>query len=379
MSYYENKTESPTKKKIRKAKKSGMNIYSKKLNSLFLFCIFFLILSLFQKKFFLDLINIIRFSLIFDQNITENNFQEIFNIFKYCCRESLNILFIIFFFIILSVFFSPTISRNFSYNIRMINFDTRRLNIFLGIKKIFSASIFVKFLKIFSSIFMLFLFLIFYFSNNFIKIFSIMYKNYVFSFMEGMKIIFELHYLFLIFLLPIVFFDILLKNYLYNKKLRMSHQELRDEFKNLEGNPQIKSKMREKMKFLIKKKSILEIQKSDVIITKFKKYAIILKYDENNMIAPKIIFKGSKYLFSKILKLGKKYNILFLDFPLLAKMLYKHGEIGKYIPYEFYESVADVFAWLWKLQEWKKKGGEYPKFQKKIHKLLNINVLGKNK
>ncbi|CAL4320415.1 EscU/YscU/HrcU family type III secretion system export apparatus switch protein [Buchnera aphidicola] len=379
MSNYEDKTEAPTKTKIKKAKKYGMNFYSKKLNSLFLLFIFLMVCFFFKYIFFSCLINIFRFSLIFDKKIVEDNFQEIICIFLYCCQQSFIVLFIIFFFLVLSTFFSPMLSKNFSYNIKAINFDIQRLNIFLGIKKNFSYVIFLKFFKILFTTMILFLFLTIYFSRNLVKIFSLIYKKFFISFSEGIKIIFEIHLFFLIFCIPIIFLDIFLKNYLYYKKLKMSHQELKEEFKSIEGNPQIKLKIREKMKFLIKQKNILEIQKADIIITKDRKYAIVLKYNENNMIAPKIIFKGSKYLFQKILKLGEEYQIFCVNFPFLAKVLYKKGKIGKYIPRELYESVADVFAWLWKLKKWKKEGGKYPQFQKKIYKLSNINISGKNK
>jgi flagellar biosynthetic protein FlhB len=377
MSYYDDKTESPTKKKIKKAKKSGMNIYSKKLNSLILLTIFLIICYLCKDIFLFHLINIFRVNLFFDHSFIEYNYQEIIFFFVSSIKEVLIILFPIFFFSILSIFFSPTTSKNFSYNINNIFFDISRLNIFIGIKKIFSYSIFLRFFKILIGILILFFCLIFYLLKIFSKTFSLIYQDYSLSFSEGMKEIFQLYFIFLISLLPVVIFDIFWKNYLYYKKLRMSYQELKDEFKYTEGNPQIKIKIREKMRNLIQEKFFLGIKKADIIITQSKKYIIVLKYDSKKMTAPKILIKGSKNLFSKIIKLGKKYNILCLNSPMLAKILYKKGKVGKYIPNNLYSSVADVFAWLIKFKKWKKEGGTCPIFQENLSKLLSYKYYRK--
>ncbi|USS94831.1 EscU/YscU/HrcU family type III secretion system export apparatus switch protein [Buchnera aphidicola (Periphyllus lyropictus)] len=239
---------------------------------------------------------------------------------------------------------APLLSNNFSFVMRKITFDINKLNFINGLKNIISYVTVVEFFKILIQACILFFCTGIYFWINIIKNFNLIYEIPYYAFFDGFCSISFCYLIFLIFLFPIILFDIFWKNYLYISELKMSFKELKDEFKNTEGNPEIKNKMREKIRSFLKKKIHFKINDVDFIVSGFLKYSIALQYNKDLMPAPKILLKEKKGYFSKIYKLGKKNNILIIKSNILSKLLYKHSKVGEYIPNFLYPVVAKILA-----------------------------------
>ena len=145
--------------------------------------------------------------------------------------------------------------------------------------------------------------------------------------------------------------DYAYQKYDYEKKLRMSKQEVKDEFKQMEGDPMIKGKRREKQRALSMNRMIQMVPQADVVVRNPTHYAVALKYNIDEDPAPLVLAKGQNEVAERIIKEAEKHNILMMENPPLAQSLYSEVELNDYIPSEFYQAVAEVMAWVYEQQQ----------------------------
>ena len=142
--------------------------------------------------------------------------------------------------------------------------------------------------------------------------------------------------------------DLLIVRFQYFKDLRMSKQEVKDEFKQMEGDPQIKSRIKKLQMELAQKRMMSEVPKADVVITNPTHYAVALRYDKTKESAPRVLAKGVDNIAIKIKDIARKHNIQIVENPPLAKELYKSCEIDDIIPENLFKAVAEVLAFVYK-------------------------------
>jgi len=142
--------------------------------------------------------------------------------------------------------------------------------------------------------------------------------------------------------------DFLYQWWKYEKDLRMSKQEVKDEYKMMEGDPQIKGKIRAKQRQMSAMRMMARIPEADVVITNPTHYAVALKYDEKTSSAPVVIAKGQDYLARKIREAALEHNVEIVENPPLAQSLYTICEVDNEIPAELYQAVADILVFVYK-------------------------------
>jgi flagellar biosynthetic protein FlhB len=140
----------------------------------------------------------------------------------------------------------------------------------------------------------------------------------------------------------------------YSKKLMMTRQELRDEAKETEGNPEIKAKIRSQQREMARRRMMANVPTADVVITNPSHYAVALKYPENASTAPLVVAKGLDGVAERIKALARKNNILVMEAPPLARALYRHAELEQEIPRALYTAVAQVLAYVFQLRAFHK-------------------------
>jgi flagellar biosynthesis protein FlhB len=133
-------------------------------------------------------------------------------------------------------------------------------------------------------------------------------------------------------------------------QLKMSHQELKEEFKQLEGNQEVKSKVRVKMRELANRRMLAAVPKADLVVMNPTHYAVALRYDDKTMAAPRVVAKGADLLALKIRDLAKEAKVPVLQAPPLARALYAHAEIDREVPAALFAAVAQVLAWVYQLR-----------------------------
>lgn len=143
--------------------------------------------------------------------------------------------------------------------------------------------------------------------------------------------------------------DYIFQNYKYRRDLMMSRRELKDELRQTEGDPHIRSKIRQLQLQISLNRMIKQLPKADVVITNPTHIAVALEYHQETMNAPKVIAKGKGKLAERIRELARQHSIPIVEDPELARALYKWCEVGSEIPYHLYQAVAQVLAWVYHL------------------------------
>lgn len=145
--------------------------------------------------------------------------------------------------------------------------------------------------------------------------------------------------------------DYTYQKYDFEKSIRMSKQDIKDEYKKTEGDPLIKSKIKEKQRQMAMRRMMQEIPNADVVITNPTHYAIALKYDESKADAPYVIAKGVDYVALKIKEIAGSHDIVMVENRPLARALYAEADIGDVIPEEFFKAVAEILAYVYQLKK----------------------------
>lgn len=134
------------------------------------------------------------------------------------------------------------------------------------------------------------------------------------------------------------------------KKMKMTKQELKEEYKETEGDPQIKQRVRMIQREISKKRMMAQVPQSDVIITNPTHYAVALRYKKEEMNAPVVVAKGADHLAIKIKEIGRLHGVTMVENPAVARALYK-VELGQTIPEQMYKAVAEILAYVYKLKK----------------------------
>ncbi len=142
-------------------------------------------------------------------------------------------------------------------------------------------------------------------------------------------------------------FDLFFVRYNYFKDLKMSKQEIKDEYKQMEGDPQVKARIRRVQMEMSKKRMMSDIPSADVVITNPTHFAVAIRYDTQKEHAPKIVAKGVDHLALKIKEIAREYGVQVIENPPLARELYKKCEIDELIPETLYKAVAEVLAFVY--------------------------------
>ena len=148
----------------------------------------------------------------------------------------------------------------------------------------------------------------------------------------------------------IAFLDFGYQKWKFHEDMKMTKQEVKDEYKNQEGDPQIKGKQKQRMREASMRRMMQQLPEADVVITNPTHYAVAIKYDPEKYDAPYVLAKGENYLAQRIKDVAKENHIEIVENKPLARMLYANVDIGGLIPQELYQAVAEVLAFVYHLK-----------------------------
>ena len=152
----------------------------------------------------------------------------------------------------------------------------------------------------------------------------------------------------------------------YANKLKMTRQEMTQEAKESDGNPQVKAKIRQMQREMARRRMMAAVPTADVVVTNPTHYAVALKYADGGGGAPQVVAKGSGEVAARIREIAKESKVAILEAPALARALHKHTEIGDEIPEALYSAVAEVLAYVFQLRSFSKNGGARPERPTKL-------------
>lgn len=150
--------------------------------------------------------------------------------------------------------------------------------------------------------------------------------------------------------------DYLFQRWEYYKNLRMSRRELKDEHKHLEGDPLVRSRIREKQRHLARQRMLHEVPRADVVITNPTEIAVALRYRTGLEAAPRVVARGVELIAAQIKKIARENNVPVVENPPVARMLWRQVPLGEEIPAELYQAVAEILALIYRLKEQRTAG-----------------------
>jgi flagellar biosynthesis protein FlhB len=154
--------------------------------------------------------------------------------------------------------------------------------------------------------------------------------------------------------------DVPVQAFLHKEEMKMSHQEVKQESKESDGNPQLKGKIRQKQREISQRSSVNAVPKADFVVMNPTHFAVAIRYDEKTMGAPRVISKGTDLVAMKIRDMAKQHSVPVLQSPMLARALYANAEIDQDIPTALYTAVAQVLAYVYRLRAALRGEGQMP-------------------
>ncbi len=225
-----------------------------------------------------------------------------------------------------------------------------KLNPLKGMKKFFSLNALVELIKSIAKIG-----LILYVCYNYLKDkWPILLNLYDVTLMQALEliavIVTDLGIRVALLYMLIAFADFAYQRIKFKNDMKMTKQEVKEEYKQQEGDPQVKNKIRQKMRESSMRRMMQELPQADVVITNPTHYAVAIKYDPEVADAPLVIAKGENYLAARIKEVARENKIEIVENKPLARMLYANVDIGQAVPPELYQAVAEVLAFVYQLQ-----------------------------
>ncbi|GLQ47391.1 flagellar biosynthesis protein FlhB [Dyella lipolytica] len=181
---------------------------------------------------------------------------------------------------------------------------------------------------------------------------------------ESLSLVAHAALLFAVILGVIGGFDAVWQRFDYGRRHRMSKQEVKDEHKETEGNPQLKGRIRQMQQQLARRRMIQEVPKADVIVVNPTHFAVALRYDDARMRAPRVVAKGADVLAQQIRLVASAHNIPLVEAPPLARALYATTDLGHEIPAALYVAVAQILAYVYQLKQAVERGVPAPSVPK---------------
>lgn len=344
------KTEEATPRRKQEARKKGQTPRSNELNTVVVLLALFVIMNFLGSWFYGELITYMEHYLSPDElntDLSESNLGNL--LFRHCMTflrlflplglGALVIGIVINFVQVGPMFSTEPLRPKFS-----------KLNPVAGMQRLFSAHSFVELAKSIIK-----LVIVIYFAYSTIR------EN-VFMFLDMMRqtpfdvaialwrIIYQVAIKICLFLLALALFDYLYQRWEFRKSLRMTKREVKDEFKQTEGNPQIKNKIRQRQREIAMRRMMQDVPKADVVITNPTHLAIALQYDPSKMAAPVVVAKGEGFIAQKIKEIATANDVVLVENKPLAQAIYKTVDIGEAIPANLFQAVAEILAYVYRLK-----------------------------
>lgn len=352
------KTEKATPKKRKKAREEGQVLQSREMTSAIVLLCMFITLKIFGRYIYEGILEI--FKVFFTQSPKMEEFYSIKGVVKLYSQVG-----IAFFKIILPIFAIALLTGlamgyaqvGFLFTTKTLQVKLNRINPLGGFKRIFSLRSLTELVKSIFKIVVVGLIGFLYLRAEVPNVLKTMDMDVVSiaTYIGVTAINIAIRMCIAILVLGILDFGY--QWWEHEKNLKMSKQEIKEEHKQTEGNPEVKSKIKQKQRQMSMMRMMQDISKADVIITNPTHFAVAIKYDIKISDAPMVLAKGQNYIALRIKEKAKENGVEIVENKLLARTLFKTVEVGEKIPPDLYQAVAEVLAFVYGLKN-SKKGGK---------------------
>lgn len=342
------KTEKPTGKRRRDARKDG-NLFQSKdaVTVVMLFGVFYMIRMTLPSIYRTMRDVMLRY---FSMVGNSDPFSEGPNIYVYMVVSILKCSLPLLLMSLLLGFLGHGIQTRFNLTFKPLRPKFSKLNPITGIKRLFGIKKLVDLAKNLIKIGLLLALLYGLLKDDMIEISRMFDMPILLSTSRMLQMVFDLVKRVCLAFAIVAFFDYLYQRWDYENNLKMTKQEVKDEYKNAEGDPQIKGKIRSKMQEASRRRMMQDVPKADVVITNPTHYAVAIRYDAETGSAPVVLAKGADLVAQRIKEIARENHVEIVENKPLARMLYANVDIGQEVPPELYQAVAEVLAMVYKMQ-----------------------------
>lgn len=345
------KTEDATDKKVKEARKKGTVTRSKELTTMFLMFGSVLLFMTWGKNTAVTMQNIFQDVFIFADDINLDNkkiFAKMYDVIIVTGKVMLP-----FFIIMLIMGILSTLAvGGYNFTLEAIQFKLEKLDPISGLKRMFSVKSLVELVKSILKVFVISVSFYIVINMKILDVFQLDKKPFEVGLTESLDIILFSLLIMSLSLIFIALIDVPFQIFSGKKDLKMSKQEVKDEHKDVDGNPEVKHKIRRAQREIAKRRMMSEVPKADVIITNPTHYAVALKYNES-MNTPIVVAKGADIIAQMIRKVATNNNVPLVRVPAVARSLYYNVELEQEIPSGLYIAVAKILAYVHDLRLYK--------------------------
>jgi len=349
--FNEEKTEPGSAKKRREARNKGQVPKSRELVTAVLLIVTFWAMKTFSDWMLGDLIEEVKAGLMFPKDL--ESFFTVQSLTMFSMQKMLAFLKILAPVLGFGVLVSLVVNYiqvGVLFTAKPITPSFNKMNPIEGFKRIFSRQAFVEFLKSNFKIMLIGYFIYSYLFKNYAVIPDLMNMDLKQTAAYIAEMIYNIGIRAGAVLFILAIFDYGFQVLEHERNLKMTKQEVKDEYKQTEGNPQIKGRIRDKQRQMAMRRMMSEVPKADVVITNPTHFAIAVKYDAEKSESPMVLAKGKDLIAKRIREKAKENNIPIVENPPLAQTLFKTVEIGQNIPSDLYKAVAEVLAYVYGLK-----------------------------
>lgn len=349
------KTEEPSRKKLEDALKKGQVVHSKEVTSFAVFLLLTIVTIWIIPQLLQSMGSNLRFFIENAGNISiDQGKAEI--LLVAIMKKTLIYLSPIFLIIIIASIASSFFQAGeFIFSLDPIEPKLSKLSIVKGFKKIFSMKSVMEFIKGIFKILLVGSFVAIVIAADIQELAQYQELSIAGILAQLMTIIKHILILVTIIMAVIAAVDFAFQSYQHHQELKMTKQEVKEEYKQSEGNPEIKQKLRSLRKSQAKKRIKLTVPQATVVVTNPEHYAVALKYDQNSQYAPICVAKGLDLIAQTIKEIAKASNVPIVENPPLARSLYKNVKIDEEIPVDHFEEVAKIISYVMSLENTKNK------------------------
>lgn len=346
------KTEEATPKKKSEARKKGQVPQSAELSTVCTLMVGFLVINAFSNGFITRIYEYMRHSFsadVLNKNLTDLSVHNLFTtslLFILTCFIPIGI------FVLLGGVAAHLLQTGWLFTTETLKFKFDKLNPIAGFKRIFSPKSLIQLFKAVFKLSIVAWVIIGTYRDQALPLAELsLLTPSLQTAAKIWRIIFNMIIRICLILLVLAILDYMYQRFEYRRSLRMTKQEVKEEHKQAEGDPLVKSKIRQRQRQMAMRRMMQQVPKADVVITNPTHLAIALLYDENKMTAPQVLAKGEGFIANKIKELAKEHRIPVVENKPLARMIYKTVEIGDFIPSNLYQAVAEVLAFVYNLRK----------------------------
>ncbi|MEG0259001.1 MAG: flagellar biosynthesis protein FlhB [Lysinibacillus sp.] len=344
------KTEKATPKKRQDARKKGQVLKSQDVSSAIVMLAVFIFLFFFAGSLGDNILALFKETFIHNMHVEVITIDSVMELFLETMIEMAIIIAPILIVAFLAALAANYLQFGFLFTTESMKFDLKKMDPIKGFKKIISVKAIVELLKSTLKITFIGGVTVMILWTNLDKVLALSFKSPWVTLITVGQLTSIMGIAASLVLLCLSLLDWVYQKYDYEKNLKMSKQDIKDEYKNSEGDPLIKSKIKQRQREMAMRRMMSEIPSADVVITNPTHYAIALKYDETSMDAPKIVAKGTDFVAQKIKLIAKEHDIIMVENRPLARAMYDQVEIGDPVPDEFFKAVAEILAYVYRMQ-----------------------------